>query len=288
MPDEPKAKRPSRGAIRKHFTAGTEFGKPLEEWGHVTPRYPEGIRDSDLRWVSAEIQKETALFWFLSNFKPYDLSTGGPWFGFSNADGSAPPNIAGFEVGRYAPSPIAAYNVLEEEFEGVVDSLLLLKLGETLGDNWMLKEHAGPEVALSGDDKETLIKRLDLIEERMSQLVPIHGGIGHNGAPDDLPLDREIQEEASDAIRDLKSKIRAGATMSIEALRKAWSPVDSAIQRVGQWLMPRLNTFADGFSDSGGKSLGTSASTLVLVGIGLYADNPYLWAALAAHFARKP
>jgi hypothetical protein len=122
-------------------------GKPLAEWAYVTPRFPRGIKNTDLQYVDLAIQRETALWWFYLNLEPYDLTKGGPYFGFSGAIGSAPigalaigggqQNIGGFDQAPFASSPVAALDALSEEFGGIIVADILEELGQALGSRWM-------------------------------------------------------------------------------------------------------------------------------------------------------
>lgn len=95
---------------------GEAFGKPLRERAHVTPRFPRGIKDSDLRHADAAIQLETAFYWFHLNLQRYDLAKGAPYFGFGKTlddgnllDGSKPLD-GGFllDGGRIETAPITS------------------------------------------------------------------------------------------------------------------------------------------------------------------------------------
>jgi hypothetical protein len=114
------------------------MGIPHHEPAYKTPRYPQGIAASSLRGADADVQRETARFWFFLNLKPYDLSTGGPYFGFAEAAASQPSDvqIGGFGQGIWAPAPVDAVQALNEEFAGTLPEDLIQNLGDVLGSNW--------------------------------------------------------------------------------------------------------------------------------------------------------
>jgi hypothetical protein len=61
--------RPSRGKVWLRLTAGEAMGRPLAEWAYRTPRFPSGIKRSDLT-QAPEIGRETIIVWFLTNHIP--------------------------------------------------------------------------------------------------------------------------------------------------------------------------------------------------------------------------
>src|SRR5690348_6546088 len=78
MPDS-TAGRPSRGKVWLALAAGESLPRPLAEWGYRTPRFPKGLKRTDLERQSEDIQRETMVMWFLANHAP----TEGPFFGLA-------------------------------------------------------------------------------------------------------------------------------------------------------------------------------------------------------------
>jgi hypothetical protein len=148
----------SRGKVWRNLSAGEPTGRPLSEWAYVTPRFLSGIKASDLATnADVNVQRETALFWFWSNFKPYDLSKGGPYFGFAPRPGSPPdPQIAGFGQGVFAPGRVDAFHALNEEFGRILPEILLRRMGESLGSNWMWAIEQ-PYLAIDPQHKEEVL-----------------------------------------------------------------------------------------------------------------------------------
>lgn len=134
MSESSTAMRPSRGKVWRHLRAGDAAGRPLAEWGYRTPRFPQGVKRSDLAGVTPKIRRETMIVWFLANHVPAK----GPYFGFAQARGAHPTGelntaefnelplngsveIIGFDQGRFFSGGTAA-DLLKAEF-GNVDRL---------------------------------------------------------------------------------------------------------------------------------------------------------------------
>ena len=81
MPDPISARRAARGKVVLHLTTDEPVGRSLWEWGYRTPRFPRGIKRSDLSSSEPGVQRETMVAWFLANHVP----AVGPYFGFAEA-----------------------------------------------------------------------------------------------------------------------------------------------------------------------------------------------------------
>ena len=77
----PESKLPNRRVTTRNLTFGERFGKPFADRIYQTPRFPDGVANSDLVGMEPEIQHETTLVWFLANF---ELARGA-FFGFGEA-----------------------------------------------------------------------------------------------------------------------------------------------------------------------------------------------------------
>jgi hypothetical protein len=275
-----KVKRPSRGVVWSHLKAGESFGKPLAEWAHISPKYPAGIKDSDLRIAAPAIQREVALFWFHSNFEPYDLSNHGvPWYGYgSGAIGTQPSGtgpIGGGGVGPIAAAPLNASNLLRQEFDQVLGMELIDTLGEALGARWMWKADSpmppvDPGSLTDRALRDALSPILNEFLERLRQL-PVdaeHGGIGHNQPPE--PITAEEKKEVVEAVTEITSVVEGPDDLNVKWLRVAWDGVLEKLKKFGVWLLDRSNDFFTGFAQEGGKAIGQQLPWIILAAIGVF------------------
>lgn len=275
------ARRPSRGTIFKHLTAGEAVGLPLAEWAHVTPRYPAGIKNSALTMADAEIQRETALFWFLSNLKIYDVSAGGPYFGFASPNLFGPLNTqmlntAGFGQAPFAPAPIDAYQALNDEFGAVLPDALIQAIAETLSGHWMwiLGASFGTVEPESKEEIQTaLLEALEDLARQIRQLAPGYGQMGHNGPPDDLPVTPEEQAGTLVAIEEVKAAVSGIGEPDPVWLKKAWSRVTLVAEKLGVWALKQTDTFVTGITTEGGKAIGKNLHWLILLAIEIWMSS---------------
>jgi hypothetical protein len=148
--------------------------------------------------ANESIQRETALFWFISNLKPYELGPG-PWFGFGNEKSSSAqtgtgprdsgdPSIGGFGQASFAPSPLQAGPILQEQFGEDLPDDWIRALGVALEGNWMWIEQriSVERVDDAPPSRSNLQAGLNDLEDFVRKCTPIHGGIGHNS------LDQEV------------------------------------------------------------------------------------------------
>ena len=232
MGENISSRRPSRGTVWRKLKAGDSFGRPLAEWAHVTPRFPNGISNSTLRTASTAVQQETALVWFLANLKPYDLSGNGPY------------GALNYAPGPYAPSPARAFHALDGEFKGVLPEQLILSIGSTLGNNWMWIDEPPferPQPENKGQFEVALLKALAQLSANIERLYTPHGGIGHNHPPNDVPLSPDEQAEALQTIEEVKAAIKDPPKM-----KKAWSALQPALLKIGAWSVAQIATFSEG------------------------------------------
>ena len=220
MSDSPAARRRTRGVIWREFAAGDPVGKPLAEPAYRTPRFPHAIRASDLRDSATDVQQETALFWFWSNLKPYDL-TGGHYFAFDTPG-------QGWGQAPFAPSRVSALSAIDSEFGGILNESLRRNLGDSLGGSWMWIEDdpvsaPASELQTSADLRSAILTGLDDLAAAIRQLAPAHGRIGHNGPPDELPLTPQEQAEALDTIEQTKAGLAAGGADGATLVKSEWA-----------------------------------------------------------------
>jgi hypothetical protein len=204
-PSEMLQWRPSQGVIIAPLRAGERFGKPLQEPAHLTPRYPLGIKNSDLRQVDQIIQRETALWWFYLNFERYDLDRAGPLFSLPPKFGLKPYQT-GITVAiddgngniRQPTTlvPLKALEIMRAEFATVLPDEIIEQLGFTVDGDWMWKtslfEVFDPPIFSTG-----VLAALPPVFDALAgalkalPLSPSYGGIGHNNPPDAIPLTEE-------------------------------------------------------------------------------------------------
>ena len=239
MSGRPAGRWPTRGVVWHEFGVGEGVEQPLAERAYRTPRFPQAIRGSDLRKASEQVQRETALFWFWSNLKPYDLSDG-YYFSFDTPG-------QGFDQAPFAPSPISASDAIDSEFMGILSESLRHNLGETLSGGWMwIEGDIAPtsisDLHTSTDLQNTILTGLDDLAAAVRQLAPGHGRMGHNGPPDELPLTSQEQDEALDAIEQVKTGLAAGGTDGALLVRAGWAHFAHVSGKLGNWALEHSST----------------------------------------------
>jgi hypothetical protein len=289
----------SRGKFRRAFRVGDVVGTPLEQWAYYTPRFPAGIAVSDLGAASPDVQRETALIWFYSNFKRYELGPG-PHFGFAQAqptpaattstfsdgsrfsDGSsftqpAPePTVAGFDQAPFAPVPVEALAALDAEFADVLEDGVRRTVADALPGEWM-RSWSGPAIHEVGEGAPSLselgaaiLTRLDLLQQAISELRPIRGGIGHNRPPAGSPFTAREQEDLRALIDRTRASVAGGGAPASDAAGAASGPLHALRERLGTWLLGQVNTFVT----EANKAVAKETGKLV-------------WAALAWAYSRE-
>lgn len=251
MSESSTAIRPSRGKVWLHLAAGEPMGRPLAEWGYRTPRFPKGIKESDLVESGVEIQRETMIVWFLANHAPAK----GPYFGFAEAGptrrigalntaaiNEIPINggleIAGWDQGRFFKGG-SSRDLLKAEFGNIVEDVALAEVARLFPNLWEVRPPE-PPVDQGNQTLEqmsaTIAVALDELADVMRKLAPQHGGMGHNGPPDDGRLitedERRIVLKASEDARvAVLSSDYSAASAAWETARPAFEKIASAISR---------------------------------------------------------
>jgi hypothetical protein len=257
----------------------------MEEPAHITPTFPRGIKDSDLQNADRGVQRETALWWFVLNLEPYDLSKGGPYFGFSGAIGGAPlgthpigggPNIAGFGQGTFAPSPLASLVILREEFAGVLPHDVIEEVGRILAGDWMWKSPvvqppARPPMTAS-EALVALVPILDAlaVELKGVEIPEVHGGIGHNRPPNESPLTEEDRKEILAKIEEAKNAAHSTKTQAASEVVSLWGEIKQGLSGFEKWSLDRINEFATEAMKEAGKETGKWLPRYVLAHLTLY------------------
>ena len=251
----------THGVFWRMFRTGDPTGLPLAERAYRTPRYPEGIRASFLRDASPAIQKETVLFWFWANLKPYAL-TGGPYFGYNGSGGG------GYGQGVYALAPARAIDAIKSEFDGILSTSLCGEIGDMLGAPWMwIDDPLGApssEVESATEVQAAILTRLDDLAGALRRLEPEYGGLGHNGPPEELPLSPQEQTDALAAIDQVKADIILGDRNGSARAKSAWENISEVIAKLGVWSLARIDAFWTGFAEEGGKAFGKMLPKLIL------------------------
>ena len=261
---------PIRGVGRSVPTADLRGAVPVRstEMLYLTREFPHGIIDGVLRTSNSAIQRDTALFWFASNLKPYS----GPWFSFDGAAGT------GFDQAKFAPAPLDAHDVLHSEFDGVLREELVGALGAFLGADWMWKEpfaFTGDHVASGTANAAILLMQLDEVTDHLRHLGPRRGGIGDNHP--DGPLTEEEQTDALNAVETIRAAVTKGAEVTAEWLKATWIPVARAAEKTGAWAGQLLATFVSDILREGGPAIGKKLPQLIIFGVAITACTPLVF-----------
>lgn len=283
-------RRRSRGVVWRHLAAGDRFGRPLAEWAHVTPDFPDGITDTDLRAADPEIQRKTALCWFILNFERYDRTKGGPWFRFAEtagAYGEGPygmgPYGGGFGTRPFAPVSVDALSALDQEFRGIISHDGIKALGDHLGSDWMPRAQA---LGLRDDDEA--FSRADLqtalsgaLDELSIALGPIlaqgaYGGIGHNHPPDSVPISDQERQDLLGTVAQVKAEAQSPSSFDAKLASDKWARIRAILERIGLWSIDQAGKFLSRFRDRSADSLGDSMPYLVVCGIIAWEKGIYI------------
>lgn len=244
----------SRTKTVLHFHAGEPAGRPLWEWAYRTPRFPRGIKGSDLQVASPEVQRETMATWFLANHVP----ASGPYFGFSEA---APPQsaatlntsalnttapnsdiqIVGFGQGRFFNGG-RSIDLLRAEFKDLVQESELLQLASHFEGIWDLL-HGDTFVNLDTQTpdqrKASLVAVLDGFADTVRRLPPEHGGLGHNQPPEDVPP--VVTEEERQIVLQATAETKL-AVLSSDYSRAilTWKAISPIVKKVGTAIAKQI------------------------------------------------
>ncbi|SIQ31988.1 hypothetical protein [Acidiphilium rubrum] len=240
----------TQGVIIAPLTVGEAVGKPLGEPAHITPRFPRGIKDSDLRQAGGAIQRETAIWWFILNLEPYDHSRAAARFGESRF---------GDPFNRAA---VQAERILHQEFGSVLPDAMIEELGVILAGDWMWKSPpmqlplAPPSTA--AEAITAIVPVLESLAAAVHDLAPpaAHGRIGHNGPPDECAITEQDREEVLEKIKEAKEAAQSNEAEAASKLATLWRQIKEKLDGLGQWTLDRINDFTSEASKEAGKTVG--------------------------------
>lgn len=268
--------RPSRGKVWLYLTADDEVGKPLAEWGYRTPRFPMGIKESDLAEAPSSIRQETMITWFLMNHVPAN----GPYFGFAEATGipsegklnardfsglspTSGIRITGFNQGGFF-SGGTALELLKREFGNTFDEQFILVVSSPFEGLWTPL----PDVPLLDLETQapeqwpaTLTQTLNAFTETIRTLSPQHGGIGHNEPPDEAILTREDERIILKASADARIAVQSS---DYSTAHLAWVSAKPIFDKIAAAVSRHIDAFFNKFAIT----LGTTMALVVTGYIG--------------------
>ncbi|MGI4976925.1 MAG: hypothetical protein ACRYG6_08290 [Janthinobacterium lividum] len=169
-----------------------ENAKSFAEFAVKTPRFPDYVTTSELRFSSQAIQVETALSWFLSNLEPYSASATN--LGIGSRPIGEQPNY---------PAALLSHTALLDAFGAALTMETLKQIAAYLPGSWMWREDPPPL-----DNLPAILARLDALAEEVRQLATAHGQKGHNSG---AWFPEEAQREALKVIAETKQAVRANA-----------------------------------------------------------------------------
>jgi hypothetical protein len=259
MSESNAATQVSRGKVWLHMVAGEAVGRPLAEWAYRTPRFPQGIKGSDLSNATSEIQRETMVVWFLANHVPAT----GPYFGFSGPTptqtvgplNTYPPNsmplnqsieIAGFDQAPFF-SGGRSPDILKAEFSEFLPEPVIL---EVAGLFEGLLERTSPERVVDFQNQTpegrvaTLVTILDELTETVHKMLPTHGGIGHNWPP---PM---TEDETRIVLRATAETRLAVLSSDYNAAHLAWESISPVVKKVGNSIAKHVDNYCTKFGST--------------------------------------
>lgn len=265
MSSQPMQKRLSRGTYQRPLAVNA-LGVPPTERVYYTPQFPEGRTEHELTQSSVEAQRNVACFWFLSNFKSYDLSDG-KWFSFAG-------NGAGFGQAPFAPSPLTSEDAIDGEFSNCISIETRRSVAEMFPGNWMWIEDTFTDRRILDDPVSPaelqlyLLAKLDELASQVQRLGASEGGLGHNWASAEMPLTSQDQDAVLDEIEKAKDAITSKDKVGIALFREYLALISA---KLGSWIASKLDVFVTSFAKSAGTALGQPIS------IGLLGMCIHLW-----------
>lgn len=286
MSDQPPAKRPTRATAYVPLRFGQTYGKPYSEMAYLTPRFPSGIKGSDLAQAGETIQRETMAFWYLANLVPAT----GTYFGFAEAQPAAAgalntsplntfaldsaPRIGGFGQGRWFNGGRAP-ELLRNEFGGNVSGEAIAAVAAVFDGLWEWKPEQPAVTHTTPEDVQVAIAAaLDAFENRFRAMTPDHGGIGHNGPPENESVTPREKVFVLKAVSDMRLAVASGSAPS--TLDTLWSGVRGIITKLGAWALNQIDTFFENFTPAAGKSLGEKYPYILLAAVDVYYEGAHI------------
>jgi hypothetical protein len=287
LSDQPPPKRPTRATVYAPFLLGESLGKPFWETAYLTPRFPAGIKGSDLVQADEAIQRETMAVWYLANVVPAT----GTYFGFAGPQpeqGSALlntsrlntftlnsiPRVGNFGHGTFFDGGRAP-ELLRAEFGDNVTVDAISAVATVFEGLWEWKQEQPVPTYATGEDLRTAIaKALDAYEAQFRAMVPEHGGLGHNEPPDDEPVTAEEKMVVLKAVSNLRMAVSSGSDVSV--LEAVWSGAAGIAAKLGSWMLNQIGTFFDTFTPAAGKAFGKKSPYLLMAAVGVYYEGLHI------------
>lgn len=249
-----------------------------------------GVTPSQLKRMGRERQREYVLSWFYRNFEdpaeetPHDSREGGYqyiWGGPYDAREELWSEFEGIlseerieEIAErverraieWAPGrdhPNHSSNQPDLDAEDVEDE----GSGEPDFDAIVRALEAGAQPSYGGEVerglRQELTRSVEELKDELARLEPDYGGIGHNRPPVD-----EVTAAAGEMLEPMKAAVE---TIADEASKEAPDAVAVAeaagrLQLIGQWLLGKGETIAEGFAGAFGKSLGAASGLAAVAG----------------------
>lgn len=233
MPFRPPDHPLPRGVLWRHMTAEDPAGSSLAEWAYATPRYPTGLRTSDLPQRTPGERAEVMQFWFRSNYEPMPP---GPWFSFDTPG-------AGWGQRKWAPLAWSSSEILSNEFGEVVPDA---EIGATAAafaaqaSLWILITDRPLDLALLAQVPISLAavqQSLERLDNALREFQQRAGGIGHNGGPPMIPSD--TLEAVQQAVGDARAGLSHGSA-GRQQVRSSASVMGGAAVLFGAWLTEKV------------------------------------------------
>lgn len=258
-----------RGIESAYFTAGNPVEKPLVEKKYITPKFPEGIRQSDLTKANFLDQRQTALCWFLLNLEPYDSQTATAKYG--NAHFGDP----------YKRPSLNASDILDEEFSGTLAPDALNAVVAALPGPWMWKI-SRPNQALDNtvidDMSKRLIPMLDALADQITQLkrTNLHGRIGHNNPEEISPLSEEDKDKLLEHIETAKEAAQSTDKDSSSKLESSLKWISNELTKIGDWSLKQTkDVLLDAISDTAKDTVKLVGAAIVFKTLGIHLSISY-------------
>lgn len=287
MSDQSPAKRPTRATVYAWLHLGESFGRPFWETAYLTPRFPAGIKGSDLAEADESIQRETMAIWYLANLVPAT----GTYFGFAEAQpeqGSAllntsplntftlnsSPRVGGFDQGTWFNGGRAP-ELLRAEFGKNVTADAISAVAAVFEGLWEWKpDEPAATYATTEDVKAAITGALDVFEARFRAMTPEHGGMGHNGPPEDEPVTSEEKVVVLKAVSNLRMAVLSGSDVSV--LEAVWSGAAGITTKFGGWVLKQVETFFNSFTPAARKALGEKWPYILLAAVDVYYEGAHI------------
>jgi len=280
MPNPNSATRLSRTKIYLPLRTGDPVGRSLREWAYMTPRFPKGIKGSNLLSASLEVQRETMIVWFLANHVPAE----GKFFGFAGAApiralNTSPLNttpfnggieIVGFDQGPFftGGTPI---DLLKAEFKEFVQEPALLEVAGLFEGLWQSlpgDTYHDIEKQTHEDRVASLVAALDDFSHAVRKLPPEHGGIGHNRPPEDVPT---ITENEKEIVLRATAETRISVLSSdYPAASLAWEAISPIVQRIGNGVAKQVENLCTKFTNTLGATGALIAAGYITHALGIW------------------